>query len=156
MSVVHHDRESMVAGDCSLSWYIHSQREERDKYLHSVNFLLFIQFGMPVHAMRPITIKMHVCVSSRSNFSRDTIINRPTGVFPWWFKIQSGGWWRSQQQRSLSFQLSVFLLGASRSSTVTSAAQTLNIYGKSLKHMSTGEKFLNRTTMAYALRSRID
>jgi hypothetical protein len=27
--------------------------------------------------------------------------------------------------------------------------------GKSLKHMGTGEKFLNRTPMAYALRSRI-
>ena len=28
--------------------------------------------------------------------------------------------------------------------------------GKILKHMGTGENFLNRTTMAYALRSRID
>ena len=28
--------------------------------------------------------------------------------------------------------------------------------GKSLEHMSTGENFLNRTPMAYALRSRID
>jgi hypothetical protein len=28
--------------------------------------------------------------------------------------------------------------------------------GKSLEHMGTGENFLNRTTMAYALRSRID
>jgi hypothetical protein len=28
--------------------------------------------------------------------------------------------------------------------------------GKSLEHMSTGEKFLNRTPMAYAVRSRID
>ena len=28
--------------------------------------------------------------------------------------------------------------------------------GKSLKHMGTGENFLNRTQMAYALRSRID
>jgi hypothetical protein len=27
---------------------------------------------------------------------------------------------------------------------------------KSLEHMGTGEKFLNRTPMAYALRSRID
>ena len=27
---------------------------------------------------------------------------------------------------------------------------------KSFEHMGTGEKFLNRTTMAYALRSRID
>jgi hypothetical protein len=41
------------------------------------------------------------------------------------------------------------------------ASPTLDSYleekvGKSLKHMSTGEKFMNRTTMAYALRSRID
>jgi hypothetical protein len=28
--------------------------------------------------------------------------------------------------------------------------------GKSLEHMSTGENFLNRTPIAYALRSRID
>ena len=28
--------------------------------------------------------------------------------------------------------------------------------GRSLKHMSTGENFLNRTPIAYALRSRID
>jgi hypothetical protein len=28
--------------------------------------------------------------------------------------------------------------------------------GKSLKHMGTGENFLNRTPIAYALRSRID
>jgi hypothetical protein len=28
--------------------------------------------------------------------------------------------------------------------------------GESLEHMGTGGKFLNRTTMAYALRSRID
>jgi hypothetical protein len=28
--------------------------------------------------------------------------------------------------------------------------------GKSLKHMDTGEKFLNRTPMAYALKSRIN
>jgi len=28
--------------------------------------------------------------------------------------------------------------------------------GKSLKHMGTGENFLNKTPMAYALRSRID
>ena len=28
--------------------------------------------------------------------------------------------------------------------------------GKSLEHMNTGGKFLNRTPMAYALRSRID
>jgi hypothetical protein len=28
--------------------------------------------------------------------------------------------------------------------------------GKSLEHMSTGENFLNRTPMAYALKSRID
>jgi hypothetical protein len=28
--------------------------------------------------------------------------------------------------------------------------------GKSLEHMATGEKFLNITPMAYALRSRID
>jgi hypothetical protein len=28
--------------------------------------------------------------------------------------------------------------------------------GKSLKHMGTGENFLNRTPMAYSLRSRID
>jgi hypothetical protein len=28
--------------------------------------------------------------------------------------------------------------------------------GKSLEHMGTGESFLNRTPMAYALRSRID
>jgi hypothetical protein len=28
--------------------------------------------------------------------------------------------------------------------------------GKSLKHMVSGEEFLNRTPMAYALRSRID
>jgi hypothetical protein len=28
--------------------------------------------------------------------------------------------------------------------------------GKSLEHMGTGEKFLNRTTMTYALRSTID
>jgi len=28
--------------------------------------------------------------------------------------------------------------------------------GKSLEHMGTGECFLNRTPMAYALRSRID
>jgi hypothetical protein len=28
--------------------------------------------------------------------------------------------------------------------------------GKSLKHMGTGEKFLNRTPMTYALRSRIN
>jgi phage-related protein len=28
--------------------------------------------------------------------------------------------------------------------------------GKSLEHMGTGENFLNRTPMAYALRSRID
>jgi phage-related protein len=28
--------------------------------------------------------------------------------------------------------------------------------GKSLRHMGTGEKFLNRTPMAYALRSRIN
>jgi hypothetical protein len=28
--------------------------------------------------------------------------------------------------------------------------------GKSLKDMDTGEKFLNRTTMAFAVRSRID
>jgi hypothetical protein len=28
--------------------------------------------------------------------------------------------------------------------------------GKSLEHMGTGEKFLNRTPMTYALRSRID
>ena len=28
--------------------------------------------------------------------------------------------------------------------------------GKSLEHMSTGENFLNRTSMAYALRSRIE
>jgi hypothetical protein len=28
--------------------------------------------------------------------------------------------------------------------------------GKSLKHMGTREKFLKRTPMAYALRSRID
>jgi hypothetical protein len=28
--------------------------------------------------------------------------------------------------------------------------------GESLKHMGTGEKFLNRTPMAYALRSAID
>jgi hypothetical protein len=28
--------------------------------------------------------------------------------------------------------------------------------GKSLKHMGTEENFLNRTTMVYALRSRID
>ena len=28
--------------------------------------------------------------------------------------------------------------------------------GKSLEDMSTGEKFLNRTAMAYAVRSRID
>ena len=28
--------------------------------------------------------------------------------------------------------------------------------GKSLKHMGTGEIFLNRTPIAYALRSRID
>ena len=28
--------------------------------------------------------------------------------------------------------------------------------GKSLKHMGTGEKFLNRTPIAYALRSRIE
>jgi hypothetical protein len=28
--------------------------------------------------------------------------------------------------------------------------------GKSLEHMSTGEIFLNRITIAYALRSRID
>ena len=37
---------------------------------------------------------------------------------------------------------------------------TLNIVeekvGKSLEHMSTGEMFLNRTPMAYALRSRIN
>jgi hypothetical protein len=37
---------------------------------------------------------------------------------------------------------------------------TLNLIegkvGKSLKHMGTGEIFLNRTPMAYALRSRID
>jgi len=30
------------------------------------------------------------------------------------------------------------------------------IVGKSLEHMGTGENFLNRTPMAYALRSRID
>jgi len=28
--------------------------------------------------------------------------------------------------------------------------------GKSLKHIGTGEMFLNRTPMAYALRSRMD
>jgi hypothetical protein len=28
--------------------------------------------------------------------------------------------------------------------------------GKSIKHMGTGEKFQNRTPIAYALRSRID
>jgi hypothetical protein len=28
--------------------------------------------------------------------------------------------------------------------------------GKTLEHMGTGDKFLNRTLMAYALRSRID
>ena len=37
---------------------------------------------------------------------------------------------------------------------------TLNLIeekvGKSLKHMGTGENFLNRTPMAYALKSRID
>ena len=31
-----------------------------------------------------------------------------------------------------------------------------NKVGKSLKHMGTGEIFLNRTPIAYALRSRID
>jgi hypothetical protein len=28
--------------------------------------------------------------------------------------------------------------------------------GKSLEHMSTGKKFLNRTSMVYAIRSRIN
>jgi hypothetical protein len=38
--------------------------------------------------------------------------------------------------------------------------ETLNLteekVGKSLEHVGTGEMFLNRTPMAYALRSRID
>ena len=38
--------------------------------------------------------------------------------------------------------------------------ETLNLIeekvGKRLEHMGTREKFLNRTSMAYALRSRID
>jgi hypothetical protein len=34
--------------------------------------------------------------------------------------------------------------------------QTKKKVGKSLKHMGTGENFLNRTRTAYALRSRID
>jgi hypothetical protein len=51
-------------------------------------------------------------------------------------------------------------LPVQRSSPNGSKADTLNLIeekvGKSLKHMGTGENFLNRTPMAYALKSRID